>query len=219
MISGGYLRAIRAPLVAGAWCPSSEDGLQGSCARRWSTGVSSRSHAPGQNLVGRSLWLLQREQHSDHHRRRHRQPRRGWPAPQQASGAVRLHVRLRRELARPRVRRAHGRPGRLRHGSAPHRPRAGSEARSVRPAAGAGGARRGARSAAARCGDARPFCRRGGHAGGGWPLQPVHARGLGALPRDGGAAGHRCRAAAARALVMAGAGPAARPAASCWASC
>ena len=53
MIGGGYLRAIRAPLVAGAWCPP-DDGLQGS-----RTAMVNRRfvdvHAPNQNLVGRSL--------------------------------------------------------------------------------------------------------------------------------------------------------------------
>jgi predicted permease len=56
MIAGDYLRAIRAPLIAGASCPSLQSGLD---APR-SAIVNRRfveTHAAGQNLVGRSLRL------------------------------------------------------------------------------------------------------------------------------------------------------------------
>lgn len=58
MISGGYLRAIRAPLVAGSWCPGPAADVN---APRTAM-VNQRFadvHAPGQNLVGRSLRLTQ----------------------------------------------------------------------------------------------------------------------------------------------------------------
>ena len=58
MIGGGYLRAIRAPLLAGSWCParSMAAGAPGTAM------INQRLvelHAPGQNLVGRSLRLGQ----------------------------------------------------------------------------------------------------------------------------------------------------------------
>ncbi|HEX2444008.1 MAG TPA: ADOP family duplicated permease [Vicinamibacterales bacterium] len=53
-VTGGYLRALRAPLVAGSWCPPITTDLK---APRTAL-VSKRFvdvHAPGQNLVGRSV--------------------------------------------------------------------------------------------------------------------------------------------------------------------
>ena len=53
-ITGGYLRAIRAPLVAGSWCPRS--GRPTKAPR--TAMVNQRfvdMHAPNQNLVGRTL--------------------------------------------------------------------------------------------------------------------------------------------------------------------
>jgi putative ABC transport system permease protein len=59
MISGGYLRAIRASLVAGEWCPA----LKTDFKTPGTAIVNQRFvevHAPNQNLVGRSLWMIQR---------------------------------------------------------------------------------------------------------------------------------------------------------------
>ena len=59
MISGGYLRAIRASLVAGEWCP----GLKMDFKSPATAIVNQRFvevHAPNQNLVGRSLWIARR---------------------------------------------------------------------------------------------------------------------------------------------------------------
>ena len=59
MISGGYLRAIRASLVAGEWCP----GLKTDFKTPGTAIVNQRFvevHAPNQNLVGRSLWMIPR---------------------------------------------------------------------------------------------------------------------------------------------------------------
>jgi putative ABC transport system permease protein len=58
MISGGYLRAIRAQLVAGDWCPGPKMDFK---APR-TVMVNQRfieAHAQNQNLVGRSMWLTQ----------------------------------------------------------------------------------------------------------------------------------------------------------------
>jgi putative ABC transport system permease protein len=59
MISSGYLRAIRAPLVAGEWCPPLKTDFKAP-----GTAIVNQRfvevHAPNQNLVGRSLWMLQR---------------------------------------------------------------------------------------------------------------------------------------------------------------
>ena len=59
MISGGYLRAIRAPLVAGEWCPPLKTDFKAP-----GTAIVNQRfvevHAPNQNLVGRSLWMIQR---------------------------------------------------------------------------------------------------------------------------------------------------------------
>jgi putative ABC transport system permease protein len=59
MISGGYLRAIRASLVAGEWCPALKTDFKAP-----GTAIVNQRfvdvHAPNQNLVGRSLWLIQR---------------------------------------------------------------------------------------------------------------------------------------------------------------
>jgi hypothetical protein len=59
IISGGYLRAIRASLVAGEWCPALKTDFKSP-----GTAIVNQRfvdvHAPDQNLVGRSLWLIQR---------------------------------------------------------------------------------------------------------------------------------------------------------------
>ncbi len=59
MISGGYLRAIRASLVAGEWCPALKTDFKAP-----GTAIVNQRfvevHAPNQDLVGRSLWLIQR---------------------------------------------------------------------------------------------------------------------------------------------------------------
>ena len=59
MISGGYLRAVRAPLVAGEWCPPLKTDFKAP-----GTAIVNQRfvevHAPNQNLVGRSMWMLQR---------------------------------------------------------------------------------------------------------------------------------------------------------------
>jgi putative ABC transport system permease protein len=58
MITGGYLRAIRAPLVAGSWCPgptTNADAPRTVMVNQRFVDV----HAPNQNLVGRSLRLTQ----------------------------------------------------------------------------------------------------------------------------------------------------------------
>ena len=78
MISGGYLRAIRAPLVAGEWCPAAEDGLQGA------------GHGDGEPALRRGPCTeseprrtIDMDAPADRHpipnRRRRRQPRRGRP--------------------------------------------------------------------------------------------------------------------------------------------
>jgi putative ABC transport system permease protein len=58
MISGGYLRAIRARLVAGSWCPGPTTNVNAPLAvmvnQRFVDVI-----APNQNLVGRSLRLMQ----------------------------------------------------------------------------------------------------------------------------------------------------------------
>jgi putative ABC transport system permease protein len=59
MISGGYLRAIRASLVAGEWCPGPKMDFKSPATAI----VNQRFvevHAPNQNLVGRSLWIARR---------------------------------------------------------------------------------------------------------------------------------------------------------------
>jgi predicted permease len=59
MISGGYLRAIRASLVAGEWCPGPKMDFKSPATAI----VNQRFvevHAPNQNLVGRSLWIVRR---------------------------------------------------------------------------------------------------------------------------------------------------------------
>ena len=59
MISGGYLRAIRASLVAGEWCPAPKTDFKAP-----GTAIVNQRfievHAPNQDLVGRSLWMIQR---------------------------------------------------------------------------------------------------------------------------------------------------------------
>jgi predicted permease len=58
MIGGDYLAALRAPLLAGSWCPRFEVTFKAPGAAL----VNQRfvdEHAPGQNLVGRSLRLVQ----------------------------------------------------------------------------------------------------------------------------------------------------------------
>jgi hypothetical protein len=58
MISGGYLRAIRARMMMGSWCPGPTTDFK---APRTAM-VNQRfvdTHAPNQNLVGRSLRLTQ----------------------------------------------------------------------------------------------------------------------------------------------------------------
>jgi hypothetical protein len=56
MISSGYLRAIRAPLLAGAWCPESKPATP-------LTAMVNRSfvdtYAPNENLAGRLLRMTQ----------------------------------------------------------------------------------------------------------------------------------------------------------------
>ena len=59
MISGGYLRALRAPLVAGEWCQGPKMDFKAPATAI----VNQRFvdvHAPNQNLVGRSLWMIRR---------------------------------------------------------------------------------------------------------------------------------------------------------------
>ena len=59
MISGGYLRAIRASLVAGEWCPGPKMDFKSPATAI----VNQRFvevHAANQNLVGRSLWIARR---------------------------------------------------------------------------------------------------------------------------------------------------------------
>jgi putative ABC transport system permease protein len=62
MISGGYLRAIRASLVAGEWCPGPK--MDFNSQRAQATAIVNQRfvevHAPNQNLVGRSLWIARR---------------------------------------------------------------------------------------------------------------------------------------------------------------
>ena len=195
MISGGYLRAIRASLVAGEWCPAPKTDFKAP-----GTAIVNQRfvevHAPNQNLVGRSLWMI----------RRTGTPFRivavvgniaedgqatspvpyvytcistgSWPDPEYVARTTDSRAfaadlrRLVRELD----------PKRAVFGLRPR----------------AGGPRRGARSAAARRRDARPLCRGRGHPGGDRPLQPLHAHGRGARAGDGRAARHWCRAAAAR---------------------
>jgi putative ABC transport system permease protein len=56
MIGGDYLRAIRAPLLSGAWCPP----LTTDMAAPRSVLVNRSfvdAHAAGQSLLGRSLWI------------------------------------------------------------------------------------------------------------------------------------------------------------------
>ena len=59
MISGGYLRAIRASLVAGEWCPAPKTDFKAP-----GTAIVNQRfvevHAPNQDLIGRSLWMIQR---------------------------------------------------------------------------------------------------------------------------------------------------------------
>jgi predicted permease len=59
MISSGYLRAIRAPLLAGSWClapaPGDFNAPRAAMVNRRFIEV----HAPNQNLVGRSLRIVQ----------------------------------------------------------------------------------------------------------------------------------------------------------------
>jgi predicted permease len=59
MISGGYLRALRASLVAGEWCPALKTDFKAP-----GTAIVNQRfvevHAPNQDLVGRSLWMIQR---------------------------------------------------------------------------------------------------------------------------------------------------------------
>jgi putative ABC transport system permease protein len=58
MIGGGYLRAIQAPLVAGAWCaPTTTDfkALRTAIVNQRFVAL----YAPGQNLVGRTLRIVQ----------------------------------------------------------------------------------------------------------------------------------------------------------------
>jgi predicted permease len=58
MVSAGYLRAIRAPLVAGAWCPEPVADLTTPGTAMVNRQFVDR-HAPGQMLVGRSLRMVQ----------------------------------------------------------------------------------------------------------------------------------------------------------------
>jgi hypothetical protein len=56
-VTGGYLRALRAPLVAGSWCPRITTDMKAPRAAL----VNKRFvdvHAPGQNLIGRSARIL-----------------------------------------------------------------------------------------------------------------------------------------------------------------
>ena len=58
MISGGYLRAIRAPLLAGAWCPDPTTDPKGPLSAM----VNQRFvdlFAPGQTLIGRQFHIAQ----------------------------------------------------------------------------------------------------------------------------------------------------------------
>jgi putative ABC transport system permease protein len=54
MISGGYLRAIRAPLVAGEWCPPASSDPKAPLNAMLNRQFVER-HAEGQNVVGRTL--------------------------------------------------------------------------------------------------------------------------------------------------------------------
>lgn len=54
MISAGYLRAIRAPLLAGEWCPTTPGDVKGPVMAMVNRRFVDR-HADGQNVVGRLL--------------------------------------------------------------------------------------------------------------------------------------------------------------------
>jgi predicted permease len=58
MISAGYLRAIRAPLVAGSWCASPPPGDFGAPRAAMVSRRFVESYGADQNLVGRSLRLV-----------------------------------------------------------------------------------------------------------------------------------------------------------------
>ena len=216
MISGGYLRAIRASLVAGEWCPGPKMDFKSPATAI----VNQRFvevHAPNQNLVGRSLWisppdgntLQNRRCRREHHRRR----------PRDEPCALRLHLQLRRRMAGSRVRRENdGRAG-VRGGFAAAGPRTGSEPSHLRLAASPGVLDAALDQPTAGCGDAQSLRRRRRHARRHRSLQPVHADGLGAGARDGRTAGYRRRASATRPARDGRRRPVCSPAESWRASC
>ena len=158
MISGGYLRAIRAPLVAGTWCPAADDGLQGPALGDGEPALRRRVRAEPE--PGRRVAASRRKSAAPaHDRRRHRQRSR-----RMATARVPCAVRLRLQLAQaggPIPNTSRGRPT-----PAPLPPiSAGSCGSSIRPRAIFGMrplqrcARRRPRPAAARRGDARHLSR------------------------------------------------------------
>ena len=127
MISGGYLRAIRASLVAGEWCPALKmdfnaqrrrDGDRQSAFRRGPRAEpeSRRTIALDSPPDGNALQNRRRRRQ---HRRRRSRRRAPVPYVYTCNSAGRM--------AGSRVRREDDGPARLRRGLAPAGPRAGSE--------------------------------------------------------------------------------------------
>ena len=150
-------------------------------------------HAPHQNLVGRTLEMVQSGPGAtytivgvvgdDGGGRPGGEPR-----------AVRLLLQHAGLVAGSRVCRPHRRPARARDRSAAHRRRDRFDARHLRPASAGRRRRRGVRSAEARRRDAQLVCERRARPGRHRPLQPVHAGRFGSHARD-------CRQARARCLA------------------
>ncbi len=187
-VTEGYLRAIRAPLVSGSFCPPfrMEDKPR-------SVMVNQRfldMYAPNQNLVGRVLDVVQS----------------GFGATYTIIGILGtmsedgpavspvpfvVRVQLARMVAGSRVCRAHRRRAGSCSRSAADRQRDRFEARHLRSASAPG--RRGwrVRSAEARCSGTELVCERCTRTLRHRPLQPVHAGRVGSHARDCGQARDR----------------------------